>query len=239
MSLRKKLNETAEKIPYVGDVLAREIGIKEIGVAALGAYMVLVSAAPALAADASVELVSGVDADNYTHTTIDAKLSGELAKRTGIFLRNRTGIDSESMVNSFTCIDLTYALGKGFDAVGETQFSAGAEIDPRLGVQYFHKFRNGITTYALVTRNFNDDPNTELTGVLGYSGILKGEWKLMGRWEEIINIGDETYNYDTTRLRLGINRGRFSFGPALDISGIGSGERPTYIPGGFVQVKLK
>lgn len=238
MKIRKTINEKVGKLPYVGKALTSEIGMKEIGVTAIGAYMTLVSAMPALAADGSVEVISGVDGDNYASTTIDAKLSGEIAARTNFFLRNRISIDHESQTDSFTLIDLTYALGKGFDAVQETQFTAGAEMDPRLGIQYFRDIGRGFTAYALITRNFDENPNTELTTILGYEHDLKGNWKLMGKWEQIVNISDEVYNYDTARLRLGISKGKFTIGPAADISGIGSKEEPSYNVGGFVAVKF-
>lgn len=238
MSIRKKLNETVGKIPYVGKALTKEIGIKEIGAMAIGAYMALINAVPALAADATVEVVSGADADSNVSTTIDTKLSGEIAKRANFFLRNRTSVGDDRIVNSFTSIDLSYVLGHGFDVVGETQYTAGAELDPRLGLQYFRDLGRGITAYALLTRNFSENPNTELTTVLGYARNLKGEWKLAGRWEQVVNISDRGYNYDLTRLRLGIGRGRFTAGPAADISGVFSGERPAYVLGGFVSVKF-
>lgn len=52
MSLRKKLNETVEKMPYIGKALAKEVGIKEIGTLGIAGYMALVNAIPSLAAEA-------------------------------------------------------------------------------------------------------------------------------------------------------------------------------------------
>ncbi|MFC1732040.1 hypothetical protein ACFL6I_17115 [candidate division KSB1 bacterium] len=242
MKLIETLNEKVGKIPYVGKALTKEISVKDAvvaaGVTAIAGYMALVNAVSTLAVDGSVEIVSGVDNENYALTTIDAKLGGEIADRTNFFLRNRTTMDHDNMVDSFTLIDLSYNLGKGLDAVGEMQFVPGAETDYRLGMQYFHKFKKGVTAYALLTRNFTEEPNTELTTVLGYSRDIKGEWKLVGRVEGIINMADTCYNYDLTRLRLGIGKGRFLIGPAADISGLGSGEEPAYTAGGFVAVKF-
>ncbi|PIN86837.1 hypothetical protein COV19_02425 [Candidatus Woesearchaeota archaeon CG10_big_fil_rev_8_21_14_0_10_44_13] len=212
--------------------------IKKIGMMAIGVYIALINAIPAKAADATVEIVSGADANSNVSTTIDTKLSGEIAKRANFFLRNRTTLDDSRMVGSFTSVDLSYALGKGFDAVAETQYVPGSELDARLGIQYFREAGKNLTAYALITRNFSENPNTEFTGVLGYTKGIGGKWKLAGRMEEVVNMTDNSYNYDLTRMRLGIGRGKFTIGPAADISGIGSGKRPTYVLGGFASVKF-
>lgn len=209
---------------------------KKIGIMAIGAYMALVNAVPVLAANVTVEGISGEDSG-----TLDTKVSGTIPGNIGYFFRNRASVDYENdnQVDSFSSLDITYPLGRGFDAVAEGQFTNGLPFDPRLGVQYFKDFKNGLTAYALITRDFNENPNTELTTVLGYSKDINGQWKLVGRWEEIINIGDETNNYDTTRLRLGIGKSGVVIGPSLDISDIGSEQGPEYFPGGFIQVKIK
>jgi len=236
MPIRKKLNEVVGKIPCIGDILTTEVNSRGLAGLALGSYMALVNAVPALAANVTLEAVSGEQTG-----TLDTKVSGTLPIKIGYFFRNRTSVnyETDNQVGSFSLLDLTYPLVKGFDFVAEGQFTNGMPFDPRLGVQYFKGFKSGITAYALVTRNFSENPNTELTTVLGYTRDIDGKLKLVGRWEEIINIGDENYNYDTSRLRLGIGNGQVTVGPALDIFGIGSGERPTYAPGVFVQVKLK
>jgi len=238
MTIRKKLNKTAEKMPYVGKVLTKDISIKDIGIVGIGAYMALLNINPALGANATAEVVSGADANSNVSTTIDTKLSGEIAKRTNFFLRNRTSVRDDRTVDSFTVIDLSYALGHGFDAVAETQYAPGAELDSRLGIQYFREIGKNFTAYALVTRNFNENPNTELTGVLGYSKDINGKWKFVGRIEEVVNIADANYNYDLTRLRLGAGRGKFTIGPATDISEVGSGKKSTYMIGGSIGVKF-
>lgn len=200
------------------------------------AYLAAASLNPAKAANATVEAVSGEKTG-----TLDTKVSGTMPGKIGYFLRNRTNIDyqADNNVSEFSLVDLTYPLGKGFDLVAEGQFSCGVPFDSRLGVQYFKNLGEGITFYGAVTRNLDENPNTELTTVLGYSKDINGKLKLMGRWEEIINVGDKTYNYDISRLRLGIGNDDIMIGPALDISGVGSGERPTYVPGAFIQIKLK
>ena len=200
------------------------------------AYLAVASRSPVNAANITVEAVSGEDTG-----TLDTKVSGTISGNIGYFFRNRTSVDYESdnQVDSFSLLDITYPLGKGFDFVAEDQFTSGMPFDPRLGMQYFKDFKNGLSAYALITRNFNENPNTELTTILGYSKDLDGKWKLVGRWEELINIGDKNYNFDATRLRLGIGINDIVIGPSLDISDIGSEQGPEYFPGGFMTVKIK
>lgn len=204
------------------------------GIAA--AYLVVGALNPAKAANVTIEAVSGEDSG-----TLDTKISGNLPFKIGYFFRNRTSLnyEADNGVSAFSLLDITYPLGKGFDFVAEGQFATGASFDPRLGVQYFKGFKNGITAYALVTRNFNENPNTELTTVFGYTRDINGKLKLVGRIEEVVNIGDKIYNFDITRLRLGIGNGQVTIGPALDIFGIGSEQGPQYFPGGFITVKIK
>ena len=194
-------------------------------------------ASPSKAADVTVEAVATQDT-----ATLDTKISGSLAPRFKYFCRNRTGVTYQNdagnnQVGSFTVVDLISVLGKGFDFLGEMQLPSGMEMDPRLGIQYFKKFKN-TSEYFLVTRDFKGNPNTEITNVIGLNLKLKGDWTLMGRWEEIVNLGDENYNFDLARLRLGAGYKKFAFGPAADISGIASGQKPNYQIGGFVQVKF-
>ena len=235
MSIRKKLNDTMGRIPYLGNVLTTEINKKSLVVLAFGGYMTI-SSAPALAANVTVEAVS----DKET-VTLDTKVSGIMPCNIGYFFRNRTSIDYENndQIGSFSLLDITYPLGKGFDIVAEGQFADGLPFDPRLGVQYFKGFDNGLTFYALVTRNFNENPNTEMTTILGYARDIIGKFRLAGRVEEVINIGDSSYNYDLTRLRLGLGNDQVTIGPSLDISNIGIGKEPQYSPGGFISVKIK
>ena len=172
---------------------------------------------------------------------LDTKSKGTLPYNIGYFMRNRTTLDYENNnnANEFLNVDLTYPLGRGADFVFENQFTAGKPYDPRLGVQYFKDFENGLTFYILVTRNWGALPNTEITPVIGYERSINPRLRFAGRLEECVNIGDKKYNFDLTRLRLGIGNKDFIMGPALDVSGIGSGKRPEYTPAVFLQFLLK
>lgn len=213
------------------------MSFKKLLMAAIASlYVVASSLNPAKAENITGEVVSGNQVG-----TLDTKINGTIYGNVGYFFRNRTNInyENDNKTDSFSLLDITYPLRKGFDAVAEGQFQNGQPFDPRLGAQYFKNFNNGLSVYALITRNFNRNPNTEFTTVLGYTKNFDDKWKLVGRLEEIINIGDKNYNYDVTRLRLGIGKNEIIIGPSLDISGIESKEGPKYAPGGFITVKIK
>src|SRR3989344_1879370 len=91
MAIRKKLNETVGKIPCIGDMLTTEVSAKGIAGFVIGSYMALVNAVPALAANVTVEGVSGEDTG-----TLDTKVSGTIPGNIGYFFRNRTSIDYEA-----------------------------------------------------------------------------------------------------------------------------------------------
>ncbi|PIN86905.1 hypothetical protein COV19_02765 [Candidatus Woesearchaeota archaeon CG10_big_fil_rev_8_21_14_0_10_44_13] len=238
MSIRKKLNETIRKMPYVGKALIREVGIKEIGTTAIGVYMTLVNPIPALGVGGSVEVISGVDAESNTSTTIDVKLGGGIAERVNFFFRNMTTIGHDNMVDSFTLMDLVYVLGHGFDAVAETQYAPGEEIDPRLGMQYFKDIGKDMAVYALITRNFSENPNTEAILLLKYSPLINKKTRLLAQWEPLLNMGDKQYNFDLQKIRLGVEYKGVGFGAAADIAGAWNGE-PNYAVGGFILLRIK
>ena len=139
------------------------------GIAA--AYLAAASLSPAKAANITLEAVSGEQSG-----TLDTKINGTIPSNVGYFFRNRTSVDykTDNNVSSFSLLDISYPLGKGFDLVAEGQLPDGMPFDPRLGVQYFRGFDNGLTFYALLTRDFNENPNTELTTVLGYTRDING-----------------------------------------------------------------
>ncbi|MFC1732833.1 hypothetical protein ACFL6I_21230 [candidate division KSB1 bacterium] len=211
--------------------------IKKIGTAAIGTYMALVNAVPALAADASVEVMHGTNTTTQAQTaTVDAKVMGSLGDRFGYFGRLIETVDmaNENEVGTFALMDLSCRLGKGFDVVGETQFIPGMEPDLRAGIQYFKKFENGIAVYALATRNFTEMPNTELVGLVTFNHKLNENLGLTGSVESVVNIGDTAYNFDSTKVRAGINYKGLKIGPAANISGLGTDGEPEVTVGGFV-----
>lgn len=252
MSIRKKLNETAGKIPYVGKALAKEIGLKEIGIMGIGAYMALVNAIPAKAGPrVYVEDMWGENETTQT-MTLDTKIFGTIEGKLDYFLRNRTPIDmndNNTVGDSMTFVDLNYEFLKGLDAVLAAKLTTGSSAESRLGLQYMWT-KDGLFFYTLATRKLNEDPNTEWKFDVGYSGPISGNWGWRTNWEGLFTFPDGQTTTNISRIRLGAtyrmpnSKTILSFGPALDINNIQNGENAathprTVMPGAYMSISFK
>jgi len=211
---------------------------KIIGTIAIGAYMTLVNAVPALAANVNTEVMNAQNQTTQVQTTtIDTKIGGEIGD-VGYFMRSRIGINhaNEDNVDLFSMIDLSYPLGKGFNLMTEIQFTPGSPVDPRAGM-FWAGNAGPIALYAQLTRNWSANPNTEFFGTATFAPEGKG-LKPYLHTEAFFNFSDEEYRFDGQKVRLGGSYKGISFGPALNISGLAS-EEPSYDVGAFVKVKVK
>lgn len=210
--------------------------LKHTLMAAIAAVYIAFAPIPSPAMNIKVEPVfaqKGMVLD----TKLGGKLPGSLSN-IGYFMRNRTFVDYENNVDAFSLVDLIFPLGKGFDFVFESQFTAGKPYDPRVGAQYAHDFGNGLNAYVLITRSWGPLPNMQITPVIGYERKINPKLRFAGRLEAPLTLGDrEGYLSDSARIRLGFGEKGWLVGPALDISGIWSGE-PEYTPELFFQLQL-
>jgi len=188
-------------------------------------------------AGGSAEILYGTDQDNDEHSTLDVKVSGALAPQMAFFARSRNNVDYTGNVNAFTLVDVSYKAAEGIYVVGEMQFVPGAKVDSRIGIQGQGSLGD-LFGYGLVTRNFNEKPNTECTGIVAFTPQLGDDIRGMLRWEEIINRGDNGDQYDIARIRVGLSYGALTAGAAADISGIGSGKSMSRVVGGFVKMEF-
>jgi len=213
-----------EKIrKYIG-----KIG-KGIATAALAGYIALGSIGQVKAAS-STEILSG-----HQSTTIDTKVIGGVTPKIGFLARNRMIADYKGNVNSFLIVDVTYALGNGFDAVLETQASPQIGVVPRPGLQYFKK--NGdFGIFALSTTNAEKNPDLELISLLTYTPNLKENVNLLAQLETVTNIGTEGHNFSIQRARAGLDVKGYKFGVAADF--FESGKTIDYNLGMFVKKDL-
>ena len=105
--------------------------VKNLATAALLAATIALSPTPATAGG-SVELMAG-----HQSTTLDTKVSTEVAEKTGLFIRQMTTSTPEGEVSYFGLADLSYKLVGGLDVVGEIQAAPGMGVIPRAGLQHF------------------------------------------------------------------------------------------------------
>jgi len=180
----------------------------------------------------SAELMVG-----NTNNTLDLKLSSELTSKIILFSRNRISLDHENQVTYFGLIDLSHNIVGGLDALIELQASApGKGILPRFGIQYFQRI-NDFSLYGMTSVSLQENPDAEISIVLGYNPQLKDEVALTFNVENFTNFGEEGHNYSLQRLRAGLKIKRFSFGPALDLNE--SADKITYNVGGFLKIDLE
>jgi len=185
-------------------------------------------AGEASGAGGSVEVMGG-----QANTTLDVKLSGEVAPRTGIFVRNRTTVDYNNQVSPFTLADLTFNIAGGLDAVAEVQMAPGMGAVPRLGVQYFKAFGD-FSVYGLATGKARENPNAEMIVLLRYMPRLSERIKGFAQVEALSDIGRTGHEYSTQRIRLGLDISGYRLGAAADLVETGNKAAMSYNMGGFV-----
>jgi hypothetical protein len=225
MKLRERINEYTGKIPLIGEALTTEINGKNLVRAALAAGLVL-SPNHVLAGD-SVEVMVG-----NKSTTIDVKLDGELAPRTGFFVRNRTNIDDGS-VTSFAAADIFVNITGGLDAILHTQYASSIGVVPRLGLQYFAK-SGDVSAYLLGTAGMSENPDGEVFAVFAYNPKITDDLSLVSQAEFITNFAEQ-HNFSIQRLRLGVETSGYSVGAATDLMEAGPEGNFGYNVGGFVK----
>lgn len=191
----------------------------------LGALMI---GRKASAATATAEVVSG-DASS----TLDVKVSGEVAPRFGLFTRHRETVDYDNNLRHFSLADATYTVGNGVGAVVETQFIPNLGVVPRLGFQYATA-RGDLDVFVLATAVARENTNGEGVTLFRYSPPLHPRARLFAQIETVTNIGKGGHNFSVERLRLGLDIHGYRFGAAADITEKGDKLVPCYNVGGFV-----
>ncbi len=144
--------------------------------------------------------------------TLDTKLSGDLGRKFGLFVRDKTSTDYAGKVSHFGLVDLTYPLKKGFGLVGEMQFSS--EAIPHLGVDYFISGSNW-SAYILVTASPH---GLEVMGIGDYDNKLSDKVELHTQLETIHDVGLDGYQWGAETAELGLGIGKFDLGLQTIIS---------------------
>ncbi|PIN80199.1 hypothetical protein COV16_01375 [Candidatus Woesearchaeota archaeon CG10_big_fil_rev_8_21_14_0_10_34_8] len=145
-------------------------------------------------------------------TTLDAKLSGNIAGNAGFFFRARPTVGYDGAVSHFELADATYSLGKGIDAVAEVQMMAN--IDPRIGMQYYGE-NNNVAVYGLITVGTN---YAELLAFAQYMPKLTDKVSGFAKIETVQDAGSQGYVWGTERLRLGVDVKGYKVGLGADIT---------------------
>ncbi|MBU0536395.1 MAG: hypothetical protein KKE20_05480 [Nanoarchaeota archaeon] len=254
MEIRKTVNDIAGKVPYLGDILTKEIKPRHAlagAVLALG----LGYAAESNAANVRLEATYGSDRQGDKKAevyTMDTLVSGKLSNHLKYSFRNRTEMDvdnpdpeKDNKVGGMSLINLGYLLdlpmpGKA-SVLGVVSFPPGGEAVPRIGLDYFIADK-GFAGYIQGHRNLGDNPNTELFGWASWNPQTDGPVNPYVRVEGLTNIPDTGWKdggFALGRVRVGVEKDGWAAGYSNDITGIGSGGEIDQKHGGFVQVNLK
>ncbi len=231
MDIREKLNDAVSRIPYVGELLTTEISARRLATAAIAATIAL--SPMAANAEGSAEAMVG-----HQTTTIDTKVSAEVAPRTNMFLRQMTTSDYSGDVSFFGLADLSYNVVGGLDVVAEVQAAPGMGVIPRVGAQYFGEVGD-LTLYVLGTVKAGEKPDGEFVTIIGYAPKLAEGVDLLTSVEDLTSVGKEGHNFSVQRLRLGVTLAdKYQIGVGADLTEIGDEGTLETSVGGFIGLKL-
>ena len=187
----------------------------------------------ASAADGSVEVMAG-----HKATTLDLKVSGEIAPKTGLFLRDIETIGYDGTVSHFGLADLSYEIAGGVGAVAEIQVAPGMGVVPRIGAQYFGKFGD-LSAYVLGTIKTAEHPDGEFMASLRYAPEVAKDVKLPISIEALTSVGEEGHKFSTQKIRAGIELGgKYEVGAGVDLLEVGKDGILEYSAGGFAGIKF-
>lgn len=154
-------------------------------------------------------------------TTLDIKVTTDVAPRTNLFLRGRTSVDYQGEVSYFGLADLSVNLVDGLDAVAEAQFIPDVGVIPRLGLGYFKK-AGDFSVYGLVTAGLNgENVDAEILANIRYAPKLTDNLDLVLNLENITNVGEQGHNFSVQRLRTGLGVDNYEVGVAADFTEAG------------------
>ncbi len=201
--------------------------IKKILLAAVPVAAMLCSPVYAGAANVKAEVMTG-----HKAASLDMKVSGEVAPKTSIYVRNTTAVDYTNNATQFTLAQLSYNLVDklGLDAGAQL---AGKGIAPYAGLEYFLKADDfSAMMVALVT--ITDKPTGTFLANMVYAPKLTENVNLFTRLENTNIVGKEGHLVSTEKLRLGLDIKGYILGTAANLTFAGNKPDFSYNIGGFV-----
>ncbi len=227
MNIREMFNDAVSQIPYVGEALTTEINPKGLAMAALAATIALTPVPTK--AGGSVEVMAG-----HNQTTIDTKISTEIAPKANLFIRQITTADYEGEVGFFGLADVSYNIFDGLDVVAEVQAAPGMGVIPRAGLQYFGQLGD-FSVYVLGTVKTMENPDGEFVVNLGYTPKISDNVNLLLNLEDLTSVGEKGHNFSVEKLRTGVTfMEKYQVGAALDLTILGNEGELDYNLGGFM-----
>ena len=96
------------------------------------------------------------------------------------------------------------------------KMAPGVGLEPRAGVQYFHKF-DDLKVAAFASTALLENPTGLFLVNLSYNPQFNDILGLSSNAEFITTVGEDGHNYSVQRLRLGVKLIGYQVGPALDL----------------------
>lgn len=155
------------------------------------------------------------------------------AYRWTVFSRTRATVDYDNSTDVFSGAYLNYTtnLGLGGTVVGRiSSNTSGSDM----GIHYF-KQTDVITLYVLPFISLSEELNYGWFSIFRYTPKVAEDWKLYTSIELFSTFNRPGHAFSVQRLRLGLKRGNYQFGLAVNISEIGSDFDTQTNPGVFVR----
>lgn len=134
-----------------------------------------------------------------------------------LFSRARaTAAYNEQTTNLFTGAYLNYTTKSGFGGTVLGRISTGnSGIDA--GIHYF-KANKTFMIYALPSININDELLYSWFSILRFTPAIKADWRLYSSLELFSAFGQTGHLSSVQRIRLGLDKKGYQFGPAINLN---------------------
>lgn len=167
-------------------------------------------------ATGSVELIAG-----DKNTTLDVRLTEQLAPRLEFFTAHQVTVDYENNLGYYGLVSLGCNVIDGFNVLAQAEGSLETGVKPRFGAEYFKQI-DDLSLYVEVASTIEKNPTTELFGIIGYRPKITDDLRFVINVENITLLSFKNgHDYSTQKFRIGLGAGKFEFGPAVNVEEFG------------------
>lgn len=141
--------------------------------------------------------------------------------RFSVFSRTRGTLSYENKANILTAAYFNYTskVGVGASLIGSLSSSNG--VGGAVGINYF-KAHKALTVFILTAVEIDDPPRYSYFSIFRYQPKIKGDWKLYTSLELYSLFGNTGHLASVQRVRVGVDWKKLQFGPAANLSELGS-----------------
>lgn len=138
-----------------------------------------------------------------------------------VFSRTRGTLSYENKANILSAAYFNYTskYGVGASVIGSLSSSNGG--GGAAGINYF-KVHKALTVFILTAVEIDDPPRYSYFSIFRYQPKLKGDWKMYSSLELYSLFGNTGHLVSVQRIRVGVDWKKLQFGPAANLSELGS-----------------